>query len=162
MSTNKLGMVIGIYNLSYVGSISRKTTVWGLFGKRHQDSICKVLLNKDHAMCGKERFIRNQTSGLSLSGSEWGGLAEMSSGLYRRAKPWGRERVSGLQLPTIARWNRSTCLAIWVTGRSWGVLQAEKPSGRETSRGETSGHKSGGLVLVLASGPSACPKNARD
>jgi hypothetical protein len=32
----------------------------------------------------------------------------------------------------------------------------------ETSRGETSGHKSGGLVSVLALGPSACPKNARD
>jgi hypothetical protein len=41
-------------------------------------------------------------------------------------------------------------------------LQAEKQSGRETSRGETSGHKSGGLVLVLASGPSTHPKNARD
>jgi hypothetical protein len=25
---------------------------------------CKVLLNKDHATCGKERFIRIQTAGL--------------------------------------------------------------------------------------------------
>jgi hypothetical protein len=41
-------------------------------------------------------------------------------------------------------------------------LQADKQSGRETSRGETSGHKSGGLVSVLDLGPSACPKNARD
>jgi hypothetical protein len=41
-------------------------------------------------------------------------------------------------------------------------LQAEKQSDRETSRGEISSHKSGGLVLVLASGPSICPKNARD
>jgi hypothetical protein len=41
-------------------------------------------------------------------------------------------------------------------------LQAEKQSGRETSRGEASGHKSGGLVLVLASGPSTCPKIAKD
>jgi hypothetical protein len=40
-------------------------------------------------------------------------------------------------------------------------LQAEKQSGRETSLGETNGHKSGGLVSVLASGPSAHPKNAR-
>jgi hypothetical protein len=41
-------------------------------------------------------------------------------------------------------------------------LQAEKESGRETSRGETNGHKSEDLVSVLALGPSACPKNARD
>jgi hypothetical protein len=34
---------------------------------------------------------------------------------------------------------------------------------RETIRqGETSGHRSGGLVSVLASGTSTCPKNARD
>jgi hypothetical protein len=34
---------------------------------------------------------------------------------------------------------------------------------QETIRqGETSGHKSGGLVLVPASGPSAHPKNSRD
>jgi hypothetical protein len=27
---------------------------------------CKVLLNKDHTTCGKERFIRNQTTELAL------------------------------------------------------------------------------------------------
>jgi hypothetical protein len=32
----------------------------------------------------------------------------------------------------------------------------------EANRGETSCHKSGSLVLVLASGPSTCPKNTRD
>jgi hypothetical protein len=36
-------------------------------------------------------------------------------------------------------------------------LQAEKQS----DRGKKSGHKSGGLVSVLASGPFACPNNAR-
>jgi hypothetical protein len=54
----------------------------------------KVLLNKNHATCGKERFIGNQTTGLSLSGSEWSSLAEMSSGLYRRSQAMGEgERV---------------------------------------------------------------------
>jgi hypothetical protein len=37
---------------------------------------CKVLPNKDHTTCGKERFIRNQTAGLSLLGSECSGLTE--------------------------------------------------------------------------------------
>jgi hypothetical protein len=41
-------------------------------------------------------------------------------------------------------------------------LQAEKQSGREISRGETSGHKSGALASVLALGPSTHPKNVRD
>jgi hypothetical protein len=50
---------------------------------------CKELLNKDHARCGKERFIRNQTAGLSFLGSECGGLAEMGSGLYRRSQAKG-------------------------------------------------------------------------
>jgi hypothetical protein len=42
-------------------------------------------------MCGKERFIRNQTSGLPLSGSESSDLAEMGSGLYRRGQAMGEE-----------------------------------------------------------------------
>jgi hypothetical protein len=50
---------------------------------------CKELPNKDHGMCGKERFIRNQTTGLSLSGSECSSLAEMGSGLYRRGQAMG-------------------------------------------------------------------------
>jgi hypothetical protein len=33
---------------------------------------------------------------------------------------------------------------------------------RNNQAGETSGYKSGGLVSVLASGASTCPKNARD
>jgi hypothetical protein len=78
------------------------------------------------------------------------------------AKPWEKERVSGLQLSMITRWNRSTCLASGVTGSFQLVLQAEKQSGRESSRGETSSHKSGGLDSVLALGTSTCPKNAKD
>jgi hypothetical protein len=50
---------------------------------------CKVLPNKDHTTCGKERFIRNQNAGLSLSGSECSGLAGMGSGLYRRGQAMG-------------------------------------------------------------------------
>jgi hypothetical protein len=112
---------------------------------------CKVLPNKDHATCGKERFIGTRPPDchsfvfrVQRLGWKW------VVGFIGGAKPWGRERVSGLQLSGITRWNRSTCLASWVTGSSWGVLQAEKQSGRETSRGEASGHKSGGLVSVLA------------
>jgi hypothetical protein len=37
---------------------------------------CKVLPIKDHATCGKERFIGIRTSELSLLGSECSGLAE--------------------------------------------------------------------------------------
>jgi hypothetical protein len=58
---------------------------------------CKVLPNKDRGTCGKERFIRNQTAGLSLfriqSAVVW---LQMGSGLYRRGQAMGRERVSGL------------------------------------------------------------------
>jgi hypothetical protein len=39
-------------------------------------------------------------------------------------------------------------------------LQAEKQSGEKQAGGLASGHKSGGLVLVLALGPSTRPKNA--
>jgi hypothetical protein len=74
------------------------------------------------------------------------------------AQPWGRERVSGLWLSAITRWNRLTCLGSWVTGSSWVVLQAKKQSGREKQ------------VVInqevwfwgVASGPSTSPKNARD
>jgi hypothetical protein len=44
----------------------------------------------------------------------------------------------------------------------WCFASRETIRQGEISRGETSGHKSGGLVSVLASGSSACPKNARD
>jgi hypothetical protein len=50
---------------------------------------CKELLNKDLATFGKERFIRGQTAGLSLFGSECSRLAEMGSGLYRRDQDIG-------------------------------------------------------------------------
>jgi hypothetical protein len=50
---------------------------------------CKELPNKNHATCGKERFIGNQTAGLSLSGSELSSLAGMGSGLYRRGQAVG-------------------------------------------------------------------------
>jgi hypothetical protein len=125
--------------------------------------ICKVLPNKDHATCGKERFIGTRLQdchsfGFRVQWLGWKWVVAFIGG----AKLWGRERDSGLWLSEITRWNRLTCLANWVTGSSWVGLQAEKQSGRETSRGETSSHKSGGLVLVLASGPSAHPKSARD
>jgi hypothetical protein len=50
-------------------------------------SKCKVLPNKDHAMCGKERFIGIQTTLLphpQRSGSS--GLDEMSGMFYRRGQ----------------------------------------------------------------------------
>jgi hypothetical protein len=56
-------------------------------------------------------------------------LAGMGSGLYRRGKLCGRERVPGLQLSVITRWSGLTCLASWETGSSWDF------SSRETSRG---------------------------
>jgi hypothetical protein len=37
-------------------------------------------------MCEKERFIRGQSAGLSLSDSELRSLAGMGSGLYRRGQ----------------------------------------------------------------------------
>jgi hypothetical protein len=66
------------------------------------DNDCKVLLNKDYATCGKERFIRNQTAGLTPSppspASDQGAAAWLKwvVGFIGGAKPWGRERVSGL------------------------------------------------------------------
>jgi hypothetical protein len=39
-------------------------------------------------------------------------------GLIEGAKQWGRERVSGLKLSMITRWNRLTYLASWVIGSS--------------------------------------------
>jgi hypothetical protein len=117
---------------------------------------CKVLLNKDHATCGKERFIETRPQDCHSQIQSAVAWLNWVVGFIGGAKPWERERVSGLQLFAIARWNRSTCLASWVTGSSWGVFQAE------IQGIWASGHKSGGLVLVLTSGPSAHPKNARD
>jgi hypothetical protein len=79
-------------------------------------------------------------------------------GFIGGAKPWGRERVSGLLLSLITRWNKWTCLASWVTGSSWGFVSRETRKHRSLA----SSHKSGGLVLVLALGTSTHPKNARD
>jgi hypothetical protein len=78
-------------------------------------------------------------------------------GFIGGSKPWGRERVSGLiicdhqmeqvDMPRkLNNWKFLSCFA----------------SGETIRQGETSGHKSGGLVSVLASGPSTCPKKARD
>jgi hypothetical protein len=80
-------------------------------------------------------------------------------GFIARAKPWGRERVSGLWLSVTTRWNRWTCLASWVTGSSWVILQAKKQS--EKKQGSwASSHKSGDLVSVLALGTSTHPKKS--
>jgi hypothetical protein len=68
-------------------------------GTCHKWGYYKELPNKDHTMCGKERFIRNQTTGLSLLGSEHSGLTEMGSGLYRRGQPMGEGQ--GLWSPII-------------------------------------------------------------
>jgi hypothetical protein len=48
---------------------------------------CKVLPNKDHATCGKERFIKNPDHRAAPTPrSESSGLGEMSSVLYRRVQ----------------------------------------------------------------------------
>jgi hypothetical protein len=120
-------------------------------------TLCKVMPNEDHATCGKERFIATRPQGCHYQVQSEVARLKWEVGFIGGAKPWGRERVSGLQLSTITRWNRSTSLASWVAGSSWVVLQAEKQSGRETSS-----HKLGGLVSALTLGPSTCPKNARD
>jgi hypothetical protein len=45
-------------------------------------------------MCGKERFIRNQTAGLSLfRGQSEVAWLKMGSGLYRRGQAIGRESL---------------------------------------------------------------------
>jgi hypothetical protein len=120
---------------------------------------CKVLLNKDHAMCGKERFIGSDRRAITLFGFRvrWPGW-KWVVGFIGGVKPRGRERVSGFWLSVITRWKRSTCLASWVTESSWVVLQAEKQSGREKQVVINQGV----WFSVLALGHSAHPKNARD
>jgi hypothetical protein len=96
------------------------------------DIWCKVLLNKDHATCGKERFIGTRPQGRHSWVQSEAAWLKMGNGLYRRGQAMrAGERVSGLWWSVITRWNRSTCLASWVTGSSWVVLQTEKQSGRE-------------------------------
>jgi hypothetical protein len=50
---------------------------------------CKVLLNKDHAMCVKERFIKIQTMWLDPLRSRSSGLGEMSGVFYKRVLAMG-------------------------------------------------------------------------
>jgi hypothetical protein len=85
-------------------------------------------------------------------------LAELGSGLYRRGQAikegeslWSLiicgHQMEQVDMPGyLSNWKFLNCFASQETIR----------------QGETSGHKSGGLVLVLALGPSAHPKNARD
>jgi hypothetical protein len=123
---------------------------------------CKVLPNKDYATCGKERFIgtRARDCHSFRFRVQWLGWKCVVASIGG-AKPWERERVSGLWLSATTRWNRLTCLASCVTRSSWVVLQAEKQS--EKKQGSwASSHKSGHLVSVLPLGPSVHPKNARD
>jgi hypothetical protein len=73
---------------------------------------CKLLPNKDHNMCGKERFIRTRMQDchplrfrVAEAWLKW--VVVFVGG----PKPWGKKRFSGLLLSVITRWNRSTCLA---------------------------------------------------
>jgi hypothetical protein len=66
-----------------------KRRFYKLLGRNKRKTDCKELPDKDHTMCGKERFIRGQTAGLSLLGSEHSSLAGMGSGLYRRGQAMG-------------------------------------------------------------------------
>jgi hypothetical protein len=54
--------------------------------KNHTDDSCKVLLNKDHATCGKGRFTRNPDRSAVPPRSGSYNLGEMGSGLYRRGR----------------------------------------------------------------------------
>jgi hypothetical protein len=111
----------------------------------------------------KRKIYWNQTTGLSLFFGfrvKWLGW-KWVVGFIGGAKPWGRERISGLWLSVTTRWNRPTCLASWVTGSFWDVLQAKKQSEKKWGSWANS-HKSGGLVSVLPSESSAHPKNPRD
>jgi hypothetical protein len=50
--------------------------------------ICKVLLNKDHTTCGKERFIGTRLQDChSFQVQSEAAWLKMGSGLYRRGKP---------------------------------------------------------------------------
>jgi hypothetical protein len=44
----------------------------------------------------KKDILGARLQGFTLLGSECSSLAEMGSGFIGEAKPWGRERVSGL------------------------------------------------------------------
>jgi hypothetical protein len=124
---------------------------------------CKELPNKDHTMCRKEKFIKAQTAGLSLSGSECSSLAGMGKGLYRRGhmvrEGWCSREQLGHWPPFICDHQMEWVdMHSWL--RNWKFLRFCKQGNKQESF--ASSHKSGGLVLVLASGPSAHPKNARD
>jgi hypothetical protein len=56
---------------------------------------CKVLLNKDHATCGKERFIGTRPQGCPPDEGAAAWLKWVVC-FIGGAEPWGRERVSGL------------------------------------------------------------------
>jgi hypothetical protein len=78
---------------------------------------CKVLPNKDHTHVERKGLLEPDSRAITLGfrvrllGWKW------VVGFIGGANPWGREKVSGLQLSVITRWNRSTCLASW-PGRS--------------------------------------------
>jgi hypothetical protein len=73
----------------------------------------------------KKDLLEPDCRTVTLLGSECSDL-----GFKGGAKSWGRERVFGLRLSVITKWNRSTCLASWVTGSSWGFCkQRNKQAG---------------------------------
>jgi hypothetical protein len=84
---------------------------WEALSAVRRSNFCKVLLNKDHTMCGKERFTRTRLQSYHAWVQRETAWLNWVVGFIGGDKPWGRERVSGLQLSAITRWNRLTCLA---------------------------------------------------
>jgi hypothetical protein len=86
----------------------------------------------------------------------------MGSGLYRRGQAMGEGE---------SLWSRLSVITPDGTGQhAWLVEELEVTEvffKQRNKQGNNQGslvigHKSRGLVSVLASGPSACPKNAKD
>jgi hypothetical protein len=88
------------------------------------------------------------------------GVAEMGSGFCRRGQTMGKGE--SLWCPIICDHQMEQ---VDMPGYNWKFLRGF--ASRENSQGNNqgslaSGHRSGGLVSVLALGPSTCPKNSRD
>jgi hypothetical protein len=59
-------------------------------------AMCKVLPNKDHTTCGKERLIGTRPQDCHSWVQSAVAWLNWVVGFIGGAKPWGRERVSGL------------------------------------------------------------------
>jgi hypothetical protein len=121
----------------------------------------KELLNKDHTMCRKERFMEIQTAGLPPLGSECSSLAAMASGLYKSGQIMrkGESYWSPIICDHQMEWADMPSLL-----RNWKLLRFCKWGNKQGNKQGSfaSGHKSGSLVVVLALGLSTHYKNARD